>query len=274
MKFYRGVVVNNDDPQKGGRVQVRIFELHGAPKDCTPGGYAVSDGKLDVKNQIIDDTNLPWAEVIQPIDFIGFYPAPTDGENNHSRTIDGKGSKSSYKTVSRSGKHAGTGKNIILAVGVWVFCVLDNDNPNYPIVIGTVCADGEIHTNTGPNSNRIYDSITGFREEWNDDSGSVLFHHRSGTEIQMQTDGDYYLDVVNTKKEYIKNDDLSHYDSNKFSYTRLNYEIIVDENMKKIINGNENIIIAQNQTVDIGSNQNVHARGTIVIKSDKRIYLN
>ena len=43
-EFYRGVVINNDDEYRRGRVQVRIDGLH--------NGY--------------QDSNIKWAEVIQP----------------------------------------------------------------------------------------------------------------------------------------------------------------------------------------------------------------
>lgn len=44
LKFYRGIVVDNNDPEKYGRVRVKLFGLN--------------------NNEAID--NLPWAEVMQP----------------------------------------------------------------------------------------------------------------------------------------------------------------------------------------------------------------
>ena len=46
-KIYRGVVVDNKDPEKYGRVRVKLFGLN--------------------ENEAID--NLPWAEVVQPNGF-------------------------------------------------------------------------------------------------------------------------------------------------------------------------------------------------------------
>ena len=53
MQLLRGKVVNNDSPTRDGRVQVRIFVLH--PEES------------------VKDADLPWAEVMQGIDYIGFH---------------------------------------------------------------------------------------------------------------------------------------------------------------------------------------------------------
>ena len=52
--FYRGVVEDNDDPQKAGRVRVRIFGLH-------------TERKLKVETEGIPTEELPWAEPCLPI---------------------------------------------------------------------------------------------------------------------------------------------------------------------------------------------------------------
>lgn len=54
MKFYRGVVENNEDPEMYGRVQVRIFGIHPAQNS----GF-----------ETVETDHLPWAEVIGGTDF-------------------------------------------------------------------------------------------------------------------------------------------------------------------------------------------------------------
>ncbi len=263
--LYRGVVVNNKDPNNGGRVQVRIFELHGFNDGATPGNYPVYTGTPDTKYNIVNNNDLPWAEVIQNIDYIGFYPAPSDGSEEFAANIDGKGSKSGYKTITRSGKHSGTGYNRIIAEGAWVFCILENGNPNYPIVIGCVAADNEMHNNSGPMNTRIYDSITGHYEEWSDENGQIIFHHRSGTTITMTQDGNLYFNTVNIKKEYVNSDSFIHENANHYEF------ISIDKNVK--IGNDENIVISNNLNRRIGSNETVNAGGNITMKASK-IYLN
>ena len=52
--FYRGVVEDNDDPEKAGRVRVRIFGIH-----------TEKINKTEIEGIPIDE--LPWAEPCLPI---------------------------------------------------------------------------------------------------------------------------------------------------------------------------------------------------------------
>lgn len=52
--FFRGVVENNNDPEKAGRVRVRIFGLH-------------TEKKLKTETEGIPTEELPWAEPCFPI---------------------------------------------------------------------------------------------------------------------------------------------------------------------------------------------------------------
>ena len=287
--LYRGVVTNNDDPKKGGRVQVRIFELHGLPESATPGNYEVSSGEKDSKFNFVEESNLPWAEVMQGIGYIGFWPAPGDGQDEFAANIDGKGGKSAYKTITRSGKHSGMGQNVILTPGTWVFCILENGNPNYPIVIGTVAADSEMHKNTKPKNTRIFDSITGHYEEWSDEDGKIIFHHRSGTTITFDENGNLYFNTVNTKKEYVQADSNLHIDGNCNEYTKGDVKEIMDSNhtldvtKDEVINikgnrtrsvkGAENISIQSNQNINVSGNKTESTSGNHVISANA-IFLN
>ena len=119
--IYRGVVTANNSPTKDGRVQVRIFQIHG---------------------QNTKDSDLPWAEVMQGVDFIGFF----DGPKNVQVAYD----KSSIDIVETPNSKKGYGKNTIIEIGTWVFCVFDHDNVNMPIVIGTIAGHNEINTLSNP----------------------------------------------------------------------------------------------------------------------------
>jgi uncharacterized protein involved in type VI secretion and phage assembly len=93
MKLYRAVVEDNKDPEKYGRVRVRIIGIH---PETTSGGFgAVTSG------------DLPWAEVMGDTSF---------------------------------GLVSGVGTSSVLRKGTWVWVVLNDDNPNKPIVIGVLIA--------------------------------------------------------------------------------------------------------------------------------------
>lgn len=53
MKLYRGVIEDNDDPEKLGRCRVRVFGIH------------TENNELSGKFDYISTEQLPWAEVLQ-----------------------------------------------------------------------------------------------------------------------------------------------------------------------------------------------------------------
>lgn len=90
MQLYRGIVVDNNSPDKDGRVRVRIYGLHGE-----------SNSNFESSNS----SSLPWAEVMGGTSF---------------------------------GLVSGVGISNVLRQGTWVWLFLDNDDPNKPIIIGTI----------------------------------------------------------------------------------------------------------------------------------------
>lgn len=125
MQLYRGVVENNNSPEKDGKVKVRIYGLHG-------------DTGSDFESTSAD--SLPWAEVMGGTAF---------------------------------GLVSGVGISSILRQGTWVWCFLDGDDPNKPVVIGTI---------TGTNSGNT--DSNGFV----DPSGTYPITSRKNYESDDQTD--------------------------------------------------------------------------------------
>jgi len=97
LKLYRGFIENNISPKKDGRVQVRIVGIHDPDKS-----------KVKTKH-------LPWAEILQPLQF---------------------------------GFSSGIGFNSVPNIGTWVFVFLDHDNPNKPIVIGSISGKATTPSNS------------------------------------------------------------------------------------------------------------------------------
>lgn len=213
MKFYRGIVVDNADPKRSGRCKVRIFELHGLPQDTE-----LLDGTPSAELSAIEDDKLPWAEVMQPIDFSGYSKIEKECPESFAASIDGTGSKSGAKTITYSDKNPGTGYNRIIEIGTWVYCVLDNDNPNYPIIMGSMASTGEY---TASKAHRVYDSTSGHYEEFNDSEGSIIIHNANSSELVMSKESTQ-LNSSNKLLIYSAKDYNSHSDGNRNDFTKGN----------------------------------------------------
>lgn len=142
--FYRGIIEADNSPTKDGRVKVRVFGVH----------------ELD-KNKVPTDS-LPWAEVMQGIDFIG----------------DGKG------------------KNTVPKVGTWVFVFFDHDNKNMPVVIGSIAAHNDINSKSSPD-NRVIETPGGHLVEIDDDGNKIHIKHSSGSFQTMNADGSIVVSCTN-----------------------------------------------------------------------------
>lgn len=249
MKFLRGIVVDNNDTTKSGRVKVRIFEIHGIKNTETTSNE-------ESAASVVPDKDLPWCEVMQPIDFIGYNSQTPQDAESFAKSIDGSGSKSGSKTITHSGKKPGAGYNRILAKGTWVFCVLDNDNPNYPIVIGTIASKGEY---TPSSAQRVYDSQTGLYEEFND-NGTIIIHNKDASEIVMDSAG-FHLNSSGKLNQYSKADFNIHADSNMNSYVGANAKTTIKGNAESQITGNSTLKTDGNLINTIQGNTEIKAQG-------------
>jgi hypothetical protein len=90
----RGVVEDNNDPLKVGRVRVRIFGVHSDKNE-----------KSGAKFEFVKTSELPWAEVMGGTGF---------------------------------GLVGGVGLSSVLHQGTWVWLMLENNDPNKPVVLGTI----------------------------------------------------------------------------------------------------------------------------------------
>lgn len=92
--LHRGVVEDNVDPLKIGRVRVRIFGIHSEKNE-----------KAGSKFEFVKTSELPWAEVMGGTGF---------------------------------GLVGGVGLSSVLHQGTWVWVMLENNDPNKPVVCGTI----------------------------------------------------------------------------------------------------------------------------------------
>lgn len=190
-RWFLGNVVNITDPQKLGRIKVRIHGIH-------------SDSKQD-----IPDDNLPWAQTVVSITEGG-----TNGLGNNLGIqvgamvfgifLDGKdsqlplvlGSLPKYEGVERdklSTNQLATGTNTIAKT------------PN-PLFLG---ADASPYAAVYPH-NKVTQTTSGHVIEIDDTPGAerIQIYHKSGTCVHMHPNGDVVTHTKNGFKTVTGNDKI------------------------------------------------------------------
>lgn len=263
--FYKGVIEDNKDPLKAGRVRVRIFELHTADKKALP------------------TKNLPWASV--------------DAPNLMGGLIQGMGMSS----VLRQGLWVRVffeteygvelyDKPVVASVitGIFTtpgdtslgFCDPDGiypikDRINIPDMSTSARSSGVTNKNNNVSadsgeepqkpstygSGLILETPGGNLFEMDDTSGNnrVQMLHNTGTYIEMNNAGSIIEKIVNEKLEMI----LSNY--NLFIDGNQNIKLKgnkVDETLGNVdvkIQGNETNVVNGNGTEQISGNKQIQA---------------
>lgn len=196
---YKGMVVENKDPDNLGRIVSIVPSVFGKEK-------------------------LPWALPCFPTS--GYFKVPDIGE---SVWIEFEG---------------GYLENPIWS-GVWY-------SPNSHKWYNTqgkfeVPKDSKIN----PPQKRMYQSRCGHKVIYNDKEGeeSILIYHKIGTKVEIDKDGNVFIDIVKNKSETIAEDS----------------NLTVTGNADISINGDKNENIGGNETINVGSAINITAGGKVNI---------
>jgi hypothetical protein len=265
MKLYRGIIIDNKDPNQSGRAQVRIFEIHGLV-ETDPAGNKLVKRNPNTKLKYVPDMSLPWAEVMQPIDFMGYSKDKKECKESYALGIDGTGSKEGAKTIEYADKNPGTGYNRILGIGTWVFCVLENGNPNYPIIIGAIASKNEY---TASKAYRVYDSIAGHYEEFNDEEQKIIIHHLDGSEIVMQQD--CFGINASTKLNIFANEDAAfHTESNFNAYIKKDTQLTIEGGLTEKVTKDISIE-AKGYDMEVQTRASIKASSSIALEADGNI---
>jgi len=252
--FYRAVVEDNDDSkEKGGsinRCRVRILGIHSQEKTRTG------------KNKGVPKSELPWAEVIQPITM-------TSGSDSLSSSA-------------------------VPTIGSWVWIFFDGGNWNKPIIIGLIKTGGNkksknksasevkkanrdkgIPTSKGGTwgeledksskskypHNTVFKTTGGSMVEYDSTEGNerIHFFHKSGSFWEIQDNGDYQLKTVGDRIE-IANKDYKRLIKNNFnSSVQGNVEIKYDGNETILVGGTKKETVSGGIKTDGGPEINLSA---------------
>lgn len=218
MKLYRAVVEDNLDPDKLGRVRVRIFGIHTKNNEHSNEEF-----------NHIKTSDLPWAEIMGDTAF---------------------------------GLISGVGVSSVLRQGTWVWIVLDHDNSDRPIVIGTII--GKTSTKTSYSDGVAFNDPAGVYPKTGRENRSdmnpildakyptiAVLETESGHVIELDdTPGDLRIKLTHASGSYFLIDNAGNITINGVADITYNITGNADWN----IGGNLTVDTIGTQTVNNGGN--------------------
>lgn len=92
------------------------------------------------------------------------------------------------------------GVSSTLQVGTWVWCFLDHDNPNKPVIIGTIIDSGDFHDNAKSQYGKMQTihTASGHLIELGDAGGDsrIQITHSAGTKVTIDNSGNISIECV------------------------------------------------------------------------------
>jgi hypothetical protein len=310
--FYRGVVEDNNDPKKAGRVRVRVFGLHTENKKKT-----ATDG--------IPTDELPWAEPCLPIiegsiSGFGMWGVPLQGshvmvffENSHilqpryfasmpGIPEDKKSLKKSLVRKEESVTKADgfrdpdgryptrTGEPDVhrLARGedskTLVQTKKDNLDKNVPIGYGGSWSEPDPAYGAKYPENFVFTTHGGLTVELDSTPGSKRFHvyHPSNTYIECDNNGvlvirnqsDKYEIVIGDRKAHVQGDNDETVDNDERVKVKGNKSTEINGNEFRRVEGDQELDLRKDVNYIIGGNENHEVVGRLNLNAIQRITVN
>ena len=257
--FYRGVVEDNNDPEKLGRLRVRIFGLHSDDKELLPtenlpwsevahsleGGFISGIGKSYVAKQgtyvwcFLDGGNEDKAVVFASCP--GISQAKEDGafaDPSALYPLDDRLGESDFNRLARGDKTSETPSETALKEGR---------------VTGVSTADGsswDEPQSTSDNAkypfNNVTETSSGHVIQIDDTQGNerIQIFHKSGAYVELKPDGAVVIKSASDIYEIAK----GNYKQN----VALKSDITVNADKSEMIGGALNATIGKDETIEIG----------------------
>jgi hypothetical protein len=296
--FYRGVVEDNEDPEKRGRVRARIFGIH-------------TEKKTKTKTEGIPTNELPWSEPCLPIveggvSGFGFFSVPVQG--SHIMIFFENGNYfspryfASLPGVPAEGPNVRKGFNDPdgeyptpfrlnepdyhrLSRGISADTLVNTKNSNRDTGVaqagGGTWDEPTSPYNTVYPHNVVLSTHGGIVMEFDSTVGSKRFHiyHPSNTFIECDNDGnlviknnkDKYNIVKGEEKTYVKQNRHVTVDNDQGNLTGGNRTDETTGNHVEDITGNQTVTVDGNQSVTVGGTQTFDITGAIDITGGSTI---
>ena len=248
--FYRGIVINVDDPLLSGRVRVRVYPMfEGVNDDVLPWailadpnfGGSANEGKFSIPTVgahvfvFFENGDHRF-----PVYFAGA-PAIQDGVPDiPTLSREDDGTVAAIDSAASKGVSTASG-------GSW-------DEPD--------SAYAAIYPN-----NKVYRSAKGILIEIDDTEDNVRFHvyHPSGSRVEVDNDGNVVEHVSATKTTVVIGDDNIEVKGKQDTTTGGDHGVKVGGNGKVKVTGNYDIECVGNVTIAASGNAEVSAGGIVTV---------
>lgn len=268
--FYRGVVEDNEDPEKLGRLKVRIYGIHSdddseCPTDSLPWAemaMALNHGFMSgvgysyvpLKGTYVwvfldcgcEDKPVVFAACpgISNTKDSGSFADP-DGEFPRDNRL----GESDFNRLSRGEQIDDTDIEMSLKA---------RNDMVVPTATGGTWSEPE-STNSAAQypTNTVLETKSGHTIQIDDTEGNERIHifHKSGSYFELRSDGDTVLHSTNNNFEIVEMDDNKHIFFNSNETINMNATRLIGMNNDEVIGNNETRLIGNNQQITIGNNR-------------------
>lgn len=310
--FYRGVVEDNNDPEKAGRVRVRVFGLH-----------TEKNTKTEIEGIPTDE--LPWAEPCLPvvegsISGFGMWGVPLQGshvmvffENTNPMQPRYFASMPGIPQSKESLKKSEVNKNVPtskkdgfrdpdgkyptrtgepdvhrLARGESSQTLVQTKRTNLdkavPIAYGGSWSEPDPPYNAKYPHNFVFTTHGGLTVELDSTPGSKRFHvfHPSNTYIECDNNGvlvirnqsDKYEIVIGDRKVHVQGDNDETVDNDERVKVKGNKSTEINGNEFRRVEGDQELDLRGDVTYDVGGDFNLDAIGRSNFTSIQRMTIN
>jgi len=301
-----GIVVQNNDPQKRGRVKVFIPHVS---LNLLEGWENLNEDKTFEKlsdpkiKDVIDDikNQLPWANCAAPIVgevgnhiFNAFSTTSGSGDagdrsgNKPAKAIEDTPPEDSFDNVYQHNSYNSTGKGLfsVPRVGskVWVF--FENGNLNRPVYFATAYNQSDwnnVSNDNYPDKLENYSKADGGETD-NTYQNKMVISQRGGVIEIVNTDSKESLQIShynggfklwnnNGTQEYVKGAERKLISGSKFSTIGSNDDCVIIGNKSVEVGENLNVVVKGNANITITGTANLISDEDFTIESKKNVII-